>query len=232
LVYNINMEQKEYQQKYQKQWKEKHINYSKEYYKKNKEKLNTQMKELRKNNNEKYDQTEKAWRDKNKEKIKQTNKEYYLKNKDNINKNRKIKNKGVYWQTYEHRKEYLKKWQTQKRQKDLLYRLNSNISRRIRKDLKRFNLTKKESTQKMLPYSMQELKEHIEKQFTSEMNWNNMGEFWEIDHSTPIAWCQNEKDMLNLWALSNLRPLLKQENREKQDLFSGDINNTLSSVGR
>jgi hypothetical protein len=226
------MDRKEYLKKWRLNNKKNISIFNQSYYKTNKEKMNNKMKELRKINKEKYKIIEKEWRNKNKEKIKIDHKEWYNKNKVEYNKNRRLTNKGVYWNTYEHRKEYLKKWQTQKRQKDLLYRLNSNISRRIRKDLKRFNLTKKESTQKILPYSMQELKEHIEKQFTSEMNWNNMGEFWEIDHSTPIAWCQNEKDMLNLWALSNLRPLLKQENREKQDLFSGDISNTLSSIGR
>jgi len=226
------MDRKEYLKKWRLDHKKNISIFNKSYYKVNKEKMNNRMKELRKTNKEKYKTIEKNWREKNKEQIKINNKDWYSKNKVEYNKNRKLINKGVYWQTYEHRKEYLKKWQKQKRQKDLLYRLNSNISRRIRKDLKRFNLTKKESTQNMLPYSMQELKEHIEKQFTSEMNWDNMGIVWEIDHSSPLSWAQNEKDILSLWALTNLRPLLKKENREKQDLFSGDINNTLSSIGR
>jgi len=229
---------KEYMKNYLKIWrknnKEKSKQWHANYYEKNKEKLLLKMKKTRLLNKEKYNQTEKIWRKNNKEHIKEKNKTWYQKNKDTYNKKRKEnrKNNPKIWETYEHRKEYLKNWQKQKRQKNLLYRLNSNISRRIRKDLTRFNTIKKESTQTLLPYTMQQLKEYIEKQFTLEMNWNNMGVIWEIDHSTPVSYAQNEKELIDLWALENLHPMLKQENREKQDSFSSNVKNTLSNIGR
>lgn len=228
----------EKRQQYLKKWREKNketikIN-AKQYYNDNKKTLQQNNKQRWKLNKESYSLSRKKWGENNKEYISQKNKKWYEKNKDEYNKNRKEKRKinPPIWDTYQYRKEYLKKWQREKRKKDLLYRINSNISRRIRKDLKRFNTTKKESTQNIVKYSMTELKMHIEKQFKPDMNWANMGTVWEIDHSTPVSWATNESDLYNLWDISNLHPMFINENREKQNMFSSNLKTTFSLIGR
>lgn len=68
-------------------------------------------------------------------------------------------------------------------------------------------------------YSTAQLKRHLEKQFTPEMNWENYGSYWQIDHKIPIAAFNYEKpediDFLRCWHLKNLRPLEKIENIKK-----------------
>lgn len=70
-----------------------------------------------------------------------------------------------------------------------------------------------------LPYNKEQLKEHLESQFTPEMSWDNYGTYWELDHIIP----QNvfdlsdihSKDFQICWSLMNLRPLTIKENRSR-----------------
>lgn len=68
-------------------------------------------------------------------------------------------------------------------------------------------------------YSIQDLKEHLEKQFTPEMNWNNMGKYWEIDHIIPLNLFNYESEQDEqfkiCWSLMNLRPLEKIANKSR-----------------
>lgn len=64
-----------------------------------------------------------------------------------------------------------------------------------------------------------DLAEHLENQFTPEMNWENWGSVWELDHIIPVSSFKYETidDPLfrECWSLSNLRPLLREENQRK-----------------
>ena len=103
----------------------------------------------------------------------------------------------------------------------------------MRKNLVRLNLTKKDSTKNILPYSMAQLKEHLEKQFDKTMTWENFGFTWNIDHKTPITWYHTEKDLIKYgWALENLAPLDATKNKEKQNDFCSDVMLALSLIGR
>lgn len=72
---------------------------------------------------------------------------------------------------------------------------------------------------KYLNYNMVTLKEHLEKQFTSEMSWDNYGSYWELDHIIPKSQFNyssvDDKEFQLCWSLSNLRPLSKTENRQR-----------------
>jgi len=48
------------------------------------------------------------------------------------------------------------------------------------------------------------------------MNWNNYGK-WEIDHIRPMASAKNEEQTIELNHYTNLQPLWKNENREKNN---------------
>lgn len=110
---------------------------------------------------------------------------------------------------------------------DPLKKIRHNTSCLILLGLKRTNGNKKgESAFKHLPYTVQELKLHLEKLWEPWMNWNNYGgktnkkeKTWQIDHIIPhIKFPYKDlKDPLfqECWALSNLRPLEKIDNMKK-----------------
>ena len=87
----------------------------------------------------------------------------------------------------------------------------------------------------LVPYTLQQLKEHLEKQFTPEMSWDNYGSYWEIDHIIPRNLFnitdENCQDFKICWSLMNLRPLEKLANRcrpkDGKDIPKDIINNIL-----
>jgi hypothetical protein len=92
------------------------------------------------------------------------------------------------------------------------------MRRRLNQSLQR-GTKKGRSWQKLVGYSLDELRQHIERQFTRGMTWENRGR-WEIDHVQPLKnfRCEDpdHPDFRAAWALSNLRPLWKPENATKQ----------------
>lgn len=63
------------------------------------------------------------------------------------------------------------------------FRLSNNCSRMINYAL---NGSKNNySIWEFLPYSISELKIHLEKKFDSNMNWGNYGSYWHLDHIVP-----------------------------------------------
>ncbi len=69
------------------------------------------------------------------------------------------------------------------------------------------------------------LKDYLESQFNTEMNWSNYGKVWEIDHIIPCcAFDQTNKEhVLKCWNYKNLKPLEKLENSIKNDyIFEGE----------
>ncbi len=70
----------------------------------------------------------------------------------------------------------------------------------------------------MVPYSVDDLKRHLERRFLPGMTWGNMGE-WHIDHIVPKVAFNFEGvddiDFQRCWALSNLRPLWATDNHRK-----------------
>lgn len=71
----------------------------------------------------------------------------------------------------------------------------------------------------LVGYSIQELKEHLERQFNENMTWNNIGEYWEIDHIIPLNLfhyeTEQDKQFQICWSLANLRPLEKIANKSR-----------------
>ena len=77
--------------------------------------------------------------------------------------------------------------------------------------------------EKLLGYSIKELKEHLESQFEDWMTWDNHGKAvstpkttWHIDHIKPVntfnITSYDCEDFKKCWALENLRPLDSYEN--------------------
>tara|TARA_R110000744_G_C19201447_1_gene544993 strand:+ start:192 stop:863 length:672 start_codon:yes stop_codon:yes gene_type:complete len=97
---------------------------------------------------------------------------------------------------------------------DVCFRLRSLINSQIRDTIK------SDSVLKYLPYTIQELKEHIENLFTEGMTWDNHGlKGWHIDHIYPqsklIYDSMEHPNFLKCWSLDNLQPLWAKENMSK-----------------
>jgi hypothetical protein len=72
----------------------------------------------------------------------------------------------------------------------------------------------------LVGYTLDDLKKHIEKQFSKGMTWDNR-DMWHIDHIIPISAFNFEKpediDFQRCWNLKNLQPLWATENLKKND---------------
>ncbi len=207
--------------------------YNRERYHINAEKRKAQGRKWRENNKEHIEEYQKE----NREKILARQKRWREKNKEHIRKYRKewAKNKG--YETYQAwLKAYGKKnrkyitdshvaWVKERRATDPAFRLSGVVSTGVRDALKRVGSSKAgQSTFDHLPYTPQQLKEHLEDQFEPWMSWDNWGNekgCWNIDHIYPQAKLPYDSmqhpNFQKCWALENLRPLCAIENMRKGD---------------
>lgn len=67
-----------------------------------------------------------------------------------------------------------------------------------------------------LPYSLSDLRRHLEERFAPGMTWENYGK-WHVDHVRPCASfdMSDAGDFEECWALENLQPLWASENLKK-----------------
>ena len=92
-------------------------------------------------------------------------------------------------------------------------RLRRRISNQIWQSLKQSK--NGERWESLVGYTVEDLKNHLERQFQKGMSWENYGE-WHIDHIVPVsAFCfqsPEDNEFKQCFALSNLRPLAGFEN--------------------
>ncbi len=102
---------------------------------------------------------------------------------------------------------------------DIKKRLHTIVSVYINKCL--FGGKKGISINKILGYTMDDLKIHLEKQFDNNMTWINYGFYWEIDHIIPVSnftfISYEDEAFKKCWSLENLQPLEKTINRIKSN---------------
>lgn len=106
----------------------------------------------------------------------------------------------------------------EQRKNDPVFRLNHMMSNRIHRYLKTGKGGK--SWRDLVPYTLDELKTHLENQFQPGMTWENYGyDGWVIDHIQPLSvHCfesPEHEDFRRAWALTNLRPLWREDNAKK-----------------
>jgi hypothetical protein len=86
--------------------------------------------------------------------------------------------------------------------------INSAIYRSLKTD-------RRGNWERILDFNLDQLKEHLQKQFTTKMLWNNYGSYWWVDKIIPrVAYnYQNIKnnEFHKCWSLKNLRPLSRFE---------------------
>src|ERR1035437_1660461 len=135
-----------------------------------------------------------------------------------INKNKFLKNHNEY--------------QNKKYKIDPKFRIRNLISSKIAKQLKLSGSCKSgKSCLYYIPYTIQELKQHLEKQFEPWMNWNNHGKYnkdtwndndsstwkWQLDHIIPQSnlpyTSMEDNNFKKCWSLENLRPYSAKQNQ-------------------
>jgi hypothetical protein len=61
--------------------------------------------------------------------------------------------------------------------------------------------------------SYQAVRKHLESQFISNMNWDNYGIEWEVDHIVPLCTAKTIEEVHQLFYYMNLQPLPPLKNR-------------------
>ena len=196
---------------------EKRREYDKKYYQENKEKKKQRVKNYYEANKEKVRQRQKNYHQANKQKINQRAKNYREANKEKLKEYRKNRRQENIEDIRRYNREYRKK----RRQQDPAWKLAHNIGCVVRDAIKKEGSSKKgESVLQHLPYTAEQLKEHIESKWAEGMSWQNYGE-WHIDHIYPQSKLPYDSmehpNFLKCWALDNLQPLWAEENRKKSN---------------
>jgi len=110
------------------------------------------------------------------------------------------------------------KYVREKHQNDPQYKLNDNFSGAIYKALR--DDKNGYHWENLVPYNLEDLKEHLENQFEDGMTWDNYGD-WHIDHIIPKSHFDftdpEDEEFQECWALENLQPLWAEENLKKSD---------------
>jgi len=136
----------------------------------------------------------------------------------------KIKNKEYYWAHHEeqkkrirasHKKRTKQGYNVKKLRESPKLRLYNRISCAIRRTIKD---KKRRKWEKLVGYTIEELRVHLESQFQDGMTWGNYGE-WHIDHEVPLAVFNFDSpeqiDFKRCWAMENLQPMWAKENLSK-----------------
>ena len=153
------------------------------------------------NNREKRLQYFSDWQKENRDRLN----EYHQKWREkNINKHRENK----------------RNYERNRKSNDPLYKLISNFRTAIYQVLKENNVEKNKHYFDILKYTPEDLIQHLEKQFTSDMTWENYGE-WHVDHKKPITSFNfqemGDDEFMKCWSLDNLQPLWGEENIRKSN---------------
>lgn len=125
---------------------------------------------------------------------------YQKKNKEKVNLNRN-------------------KREANKRNTDILYKIQILLRNRLKHYLKLKNISYKPNKSKeFVGCTPDELRIHLENQFKDGMNWDNYGFYgWHIDHIIPISKANSIEEMFKLAHYTNLQPLWANENYKKGD---------------
>lgn len=167
-----------------------------EYSQKNKEAISAKGREYRKNiDKDAVAARMREYREKNREVIAAKKRDYKKKNKEVIT---------------ERQREYMRN----RRREDREFALMSRLRRRMHHALQRGGYVKSVKIIDALGCTANEFYEHIEKQFTKGMTWENRDQ-WHLDHIVPIGGAETEADVYALSHFTNIRPMWASENRRK-----------------
>lgn len=145
--------------------------------------------------------------------------EYRINNQDKIIAHRKLYKKRAAilnkrWQIINKEKRNLR--QKHRLKTDINFKLARNLRGRVRSAI--IGAIKFDKTLSLIGCSVDDLKIHLEKQFTKGMSWKNYGK-WHIDHIIPCSSfnLKNIKEQKKCFHYSNLQPLWAKDNLIKNN---------------
>lgn len=183
------------------EYKEKRKKYLKIYMSipKNREKRKIYMKKLYWEHG--YKEKKAKYKKENRDKIRKQSKEYY---------------------TRPEIKKQMAKYRKYKFKTDPVWIVRSRIRTRFYTHIKKGMAEKKVKTLDLIGCDWLFLKNHLEKKFKKNMNWNNYGK-WHIDHIKPMSHFNlfDVQEQKNCFHYSNLQPLWAVENLRKGNRYVG-----------
>ena len=107
-------------------------------------------------------------------------------------------------------------YQKDKQQNDVGFRIRMTLTSRIKEAVKNAKTEKCDKSVSLLGCSIEQVRTHLEKQFSEGMTWENHGE-WHIDHIKPcVAFdLSKEEEQRECFHYSNLQPLWAKDNIRK-----------------
>jgi hypothetical protein len=209
-----------------------------ELYLKNKEHIRKRNEKWKKENREKNKNMNANYKRKNKNIISIKGKEHYQLNKEKISKNHseyfknnrealilKINREALIlkinqWKENNPEKVRLMRLRSyEKTMSTIDGRINNAIGPEIWRAIK--NSKSGRRWESLVGYTIDQLKEHLERQFSPEMSWDNYASYWEIDHRIPKSSFKytsyEDEEFKKCWGLNNLQPLQKGINRRKSN---------------
>lgn len=184
----------------------------KNYYQNNSQMIRDKSKSYYEENKDEMVAWQKQYNQENAEQKAEYNKLYYRENKVIIVKNNMLN-------------------ENERKKIDPVFKIRKQVSRTIWTALQSEGSSKNgHSVLQFLPYTIDELKTHLEKQFEPWMTWENHGAYkidewddndqatwtWNIDHIVPQSKLpysdMNDDNFKKCWALDNLRPLSAKQN--------------------
>jgi len=159
---------------------------------------------------------DKKWRDSNKDYLSDKHKTWSEKNREHLNTyHKEWREKNI-----DKHRENKRNYERTRKDNDPIYKLISNFRTAIYQVLKENNVDKNGHYFEVLKYTPEELINHLEKQFTDGMTWDNYGQ-WHVDHVIPISVHDiheiGDDEFMRCWSLSNLQPMWGDENIRKSN---------------
>jgi hypothetical protein len=142
----------------------------------------------------------KIYRENNKDKLSEKYKRDKEKN-PNYHKEWRLKNPN-----------YNSEYEKNRRLIDPIFYLRKKVRNRLRDYLK----YKTKKTLEYLGCSFEDLKVHLEVQFTDGMTWKNRSK-WHIDHIIPLSSAKTDDELYKLCHYTNLQPLWAEDNLKKSN---------------
>jgi hypothetical protein len=125
-----------------------------------------------------------------------------------------LRNRVRYGIKIEECRKYYKNIKMRKRKNDPITALADLIRTRLSAAFRGKGWTKRSKTQVYLGASFIEVKQHLEKQFTEGMTWENRGK-WHIDHIKPLIKAKTVDELITRAHYTNLQPLWAIDNLRK-----------------
>jgi len=139
------------------------------------------------------------------------------------------------WRTTQNREgynQYMRNYFRKRREEDPHYRIMSALRTRLNSLMKwnsvsansvKWNIS--ETLSKCLGCNEMFFRSWLQYQFDDEMNWNNYGTYWHIDHVLPVSMFNHEdtEAVSICWNWRNLRPLEARENIKKSNSINFNL---------